>query len=127
MIKPKEKPQTVVVDGALEEIPFEDDFSLDEDKFGNNVKLRHDTEFFKEDSYVPHDMVSVRRVEFTNGDEDWEILKNKKVVLTVNGSRFSKKEKEKLGKPNGMIFLMNGYKAGWKTITEFKKQIKNLK
>lgn len=104
-----------------------DEYGVGEKKFGSSIKMRQDTDFFDEDSYIPHELIGVKYVELPKkSGEDWEIVKDKITVLVVKGVRFSKKERIFLRTPNGMSFLINGYKRGWKTISEFKRQIKSF-
>ena len=100
----------------------QDEFFVDEDKAKHLSK--QDNELFNENSYVVHDMVGIKRNSLPHDGEEWEILLNKKPVLVLKGIRFSKKEREFFRKPDGMKFLIDGYKQGWKTASEFKKQIK---
>lgn len=100
-----------------------DEYVIDEDKFPRNGSLRQENELFDDDSYVPHPVVSVKRVEYGKG-EDWEILAGDKIVMTIKGVRFTAKEKEFLRSVQGVQFLMRGYKAGWKSVSEFKRNIK---
>lgn len=99
-----------------------DEFLIDEEK--HKAISKQDGELFDEKSYVPYDLIGVRRNNLPKNGIDWEILVNKKSVLTLNGIRFSKKEKIFLEKPEGMLFIINGYKQGWKNIATFKKHIK---
>lgn len=101
----------------------EEDFSLDESKYPRSNSLRRETELFRDQDYVPHDMVSVKRIDLNSG-QDWQILLNKKTVLILNGSRFTSKERDFLGTVSGMNFIISGYKNGWKSVSEFKRQIK---
>lgn len=102
-----------------------DEFFIDEqkNKSGGNI-LRQDSELFDDNSYIPHELLSVKRVSLPKSGEDWEIIRDKKVVFTLKGVRFAKKEKEFFKTANGILFIMNGYKAGWRTIAEFKRQVK---
>jgi hypothetical protein len=100
----------------------EDEYCLDENKF-SRTNLRQDTELFDEDECVVHDLVGVRWVPLSKG-EDWEITKNRRNVLVLKGVRFSKKERDFLRTAAGMSFIVGGYKQGWKSISEFKRQVK---
>lgn len=104
------------------------EFAIDEDKSGklNIGYLKQETELFDDSSYIPHDLISVRRVNLPKNGEDWEILKNKKVVLVLKGIRFTKNEKNYLRTVDGIQFLMNGFKCGWNSTAEFKRQLKNV-
>lgn len=102
-----------------------DDFFMEEPAKNLSGILRNDFELFDEDKYVPNDVLTVKRVSLPKNGENWDILKNKKKVLTIKGIRFSKKERSFLRTPEGIFFLLNGYKAGWRSVSEFKRRIKN--
>lgn len=107
----------------------EDEYNIDEEKFkgGNLGFLRQETELFDDGSYIVHELINARRIELSRGGEDWEILKDKKPVLTLKGVRFTKKERAYLRSVEGMLFIVNGYKLGWKSVSEFKRQLKKKK
>jgi len=102
----------------------EEEYSEGEHAEPLSQTLRIDTELFKEEDDIAQNVISVKRVDLPKGGEDWEIIDNNLAVLTLKGMRFSKKEKLFLRTPKGFLFLMDGYKNGWKTITKFKKEIK---
>jgi hypothetical protein len=101
----------------------EDDFSLDENKYPRSNSLRRETELFRDQDYVPYDMVSVKRIDLNSG-QNWQIMLNKKPVLILTSSRFTSKERAFLSTIDGMNFIISGYKKGWKSVSEFKRQIK---
>ena len=104
----------------------EDEFLVEEGKQPKvGSSLRQETEFFDDDSYVIHDIINVRYTE-TKNYEEWEILKNKRSVLELKGIKFSKKERDFFRSPEGMLFIVNGYKLGWKSVLEFKRQLKKI-
>lgn len=82
---------------------------------------KQDNEFFNDDDYVPGHSVSVKAVK-----EDWQIYVNEKPFITIKGSRFTAAEKEFLKTKEGMLFLINGTKEGWKSVSEFSRQIKSV-
>jgi len=86
--------------------------------------LRVDTELFKDEDYVAHNVVGVRLIDLPNGCNDWEITDKNHLVLTLKGIRFTNKEKEFLQSTDGILFIINGYKKGWKSISQFKREIK---
>lgn len=101
-----------------------DEFFIEEEKVSKINSLRQETELFDDDSYIPHDLITVKRIELPKSGEDWEILRNKQTVLTLRGIRFTKKERAFFHNPNGILFIINGYKQGWKSVSEFKRQVK---
>lgn len=100
---------------------FAEDYA--ESKFSQSGTLRNDFELFDDDSYIPQDLISVRRIAY-NKKEDWKILKNKETALVLKGARFTKKEKEFLRTKEGVSFIIKGYKNGWRSVSEFKRQLK---
>ena len=104
----------------------EDDYSIEEEKLKKVNILRQDGELFDDDAHKPHDIISVKRIEYKNGGEDWEILSNKENVLTLKGVRFTKKEKLFFRTVKGIQFIISGYKEGWNSVSEFKKNVKKV-
>ncbi len=100
-----------------------DEYVIDEEKFTKNGSLRQDSEFFDDKSYVPHPVIGVKRIEFGKA-EDWEVQADNKTVLVLKGVRFSTKEKEYFRSVDGIKFIIHGYKLGWKSVSEFKRNIK---
>lgn len=100
----------------------EEDYCIDETKF-SRLSLRHESELYNEEDNVPHDLIGVRWVNLPKG-EDWEVTKNKKTVLILKGVRFTTREKDFLRTSAGMSFIVDGYKRGWKSVSEFKRQVK---
>lgn len=100
----------------------EEDYCIDETKF-SRLTLRQENELYNEEDHVPHDLIGVRWVTLPKG-EDWEVTKNKKTVLILKGVRFTTREKDFLRTPAGMSFIVSGYKQGWKSVSEFKRQVK---
>ena len=104
-----------------------DEYSVDESQStSRSSSLRQDHEFFCDEDYVPLNMINVKRVTLPSGDEDWEIYNDKTCVFILKGIRFNKKEKNFLRTPDGFRFIIDGYKSGYKSVSDFKKHIKKL-
>lgn len=101
-----------------------DQFFYDENSSKNGF-LKQDSELFNEEDYVPGSLVRVKRV-CKNSAEDWKILIDNKEVLILKGTRFTAKEREYLRSAKGVLFVINGIKSGWNSVSEFKRQIKEL-
>jgi hypothetical protein len=101
-----------------------EEYVIDEDKFYRTSSLRQCTELFNEDSHIPHQVISVKRVEFSK-TEDWEIKADQKAVMILKGVRFTAKEKKFLRTVDGIKFVIEGYKSGWNNVSEFKRNIKS--
>ena len=82
---------------------------------------------FDDSSDISQKVIRVRRVKLPKGGEDWEILEDEKLVLTVKGTRFTAPERDFLRTVDGIKFLMEGYKVGIKSVSKFKTAIKKLK
>lgn len=106
-----------------EEVSLEVEFSIDEEKFGNSIKLKRETEFFKEESHVKHDVISIKRQDKKN-ITSWNIMLNKKPAFTLTSDKFSKKEQRYLGSVEGLGFMISSFRDGVKAVSEFKKRMK---
>lgn len=101
---------------------FDEEFFMDGNSI--NIGLRIDNELFKEEDCVPQQLIQVRRIDSKKEGEVWRIFDNKKLAITIAASRFTNAEKEYLRTQNGFLYLINGYKNGWRSINKFKKNIK---
>jgi len=88
-----------------------------------NPNLLKDHELFKDENYVPHKMIRVKRVNVTNNTEDWKIMEDNETALLLKGSRFTSKEKNFLRTPEGFRFIIEGFKNGWRSINKFKQNM----
>jgi hypothetical protein len=107
-----------------DEADAESNFS--DSRYVNLNLLRTDHELFKEDDDVQHKVINVRRVNLPHNGEDWELLENGQVVLTLKGVRFTKTERNFLRTIEGMKFIIDGYKAGIKSVVKFKEAMKRI-
>ena len=104
-----------------------DEFVYDESgssKVTNSLS-KHDSELFNEDDNKPGKSLRVKRaVDKSDGSEDWHIIDSDNVVvLNLKGSRFTSKEKEYMKSVSGMVFIVDGFKKGWRSVAEFKRNI----
>ena len=86
--------------------------------------LRIDTELFKDEDNVIEKVIGVRRAALPQNGENWEVLEDDCVVLVLHGIRFTNKERDFLRTIDGILFIMNGWKHGWKAISKYKSAIK---
>ena len=105
---------------------MDEEFAIDEDKHAGGLRLRQETELFDDESYIKFPILNVRRLELPNNGEDWEFLQDKTVVFILKGVQLTKKERNYLRTPEGMLFLISGFKQGWNTVTKIKKQLKTV-
>lgn len=83
-----------------------------------------DSDLFKDESYVPNKLIQVKRVNSNKIGENWDIMENGKPVLRLKGDKFTNKEKTFLRTLEGVKFVMEGYKEGWKSLNKFKQEMK---
>ena len=102
-----------------------EEYVIEEEKFHKSSSLRNESELFNDDDYVPHTVISVKRIQFANG-EDWEIKVDKKTILVLKGVRFSSKEKDFFRTVSGIKYIIHGYKNGYRSVSDFKKNIKGF-
>ena len=88
--------------------------------------LRVDNELFKDDSYIPNTIINVKRIKLPKNGEDWEILENNKVKLTLKGIRFTAAERSFFHTIEGMRFLIEQYKLGAKSVLKIKEALKKI-
>ena len=100
----------------------EDQFAYDEKAGKKGSFIKQDSEFFNDEDYVPGKSVRVKRVT-SNSHEDWKIFIDEEEALVLKGIRFTSKEKEFLRTAGGVMFVINGIKSGWKSVSEFKRQL----
>lgn len=103
----------------------DEDLSM-HDSSDSKFSLRLENEFFDEERDQPQLVISARRVTLPKNGEDWEILVNKKTVLILKGTRFTKKEKKFLYSADGMKFLIASYQAGHHSVAKIKEQMKKV-
>lgn len=97
-----------------------DQFVYDENSSGKSF-IKQDSELYnEEEAAIPGSSV---RVKCTN--TDWKIYINGVEVLVLKESRFTAKERDWLQTTQGFLFLLNGAKQGWNSVSEFKRQIKD--
>lgn len=103
----------------------EDQFVYDEKTGKKGSLIKQDTEFFNDEDYLPGKLVHVKRIA-SNSVEDWKIFIDKQEVLTLKGSRFSTQEKNFLRTSKGLLFVIDGVKKGWSSVSEFKRQLQEI-
>lgn len=97
-----------------------DQFFYDEQNNKKGAFLKQDSELFNEDDAIPGDSVRVKKI-----GSDWQIYVNNEEYLLLKGTRFTVGERMFLCTPSGVQFILNGTKQGWKSVSEFKKQLKD--
>jgi hypothetical protein len=101
-----------------------DQFFYDEQNSKKGAFLKQDSELYNEEDDVPGGSVQVKRIS-QPPKEDWQIYINSKEYLLLRGTRFTAKEREFLRSVEGTLFIVQGAKQGWKSVSEFKRQLKD--
>jgi hypothetical protein len=107
-------------DNTYDKYAENDQFVYDENSSGKSF-IKQDSELYnEEEAAIPGSSVRVKRV-----DSDWKIYVNGNEVLVLKSSRFTTKERDWLQSTDGFLFLINGAKNGWDSVSEFKRQLKD--
>jgi hypothetical protein len=101
-----------------------------EDFKDQNVKYnlsKFEYDLYHDEDNIVEKVIRVKRFSSDN-TEKWKIFENTKVIITLEGSKLSTKEKEFLRTVEGVNFLINQCKNGIKSFAALKAEIKkNLK
>jgi hypothetical protein len=109
-------------ESAYNKYADDDQFAYDEKAGKKGSFIKQDSEFFNDEDYIPGNSVRVKRVA-NSSHEDWKIFINEQEALVLKGIRFTSKEKEFLRTTDGVMFIISGIKNGWKSVSEFKRQL----
>jgi hypothetical protein len=106
----------------------DDSFNGGEESKGPSryVLSKFEYDLYHEEDNVPGSVVHVKRVGNAKKGEKWKIFENNKLALTIDGVKLTSKERNFLYSSEGIIFLMNQFKAGVNTISALKKNMKSL-
>lgn len=83
-----------------------------------------ENEFFKEELYKPNSIIRIKRKCSKKNGEEWQILQDGELVLTLKESRFTIAEKKFLHSVEGMQFLISSFKSGLCSVNKIKEAIK---
>lgn len=87
---------------------------------------KSDGELFLKENHIVYPVIRVKRVNMPNSEVKFKIMKDDKLVLTLESNKFNKKENEFLSSINGFNFMINCFKLDINTsIVLFKKQLKS--
>jgi hypothetical protein len=84
----------------------------------------HDYDLFKEEDDVITSVIRVKRVGLPNKGENWKITINNKLLFLIEGVKLSLKEKEFLRTVQGIQFIIQYSKRGWKSFNNFRQEMK---
>lgn len=85
-----------------------------------------ENEFFKEDLYKPNSILRIKRKFSKKNGEEWQIIQDGELALTLKESRFTLAEKQFLHTPDGMQFLINSFKSGLCSVSKIKESLKEI-
>ena len=98
------------------------DDSKDQSLKYNLSKFEYD--LYHDDDNKAEKVIRVRRMSLPNKGERWKIFEDNKVVLIIEGTKLTNKEKEFLRTVDGVNFLITQYKGGTKSFSAIKQEIK---
>ena len=101
--------------------PVTEEFKEQNQKY-NLSKFEFD--LYHEEYDVIEKVIRVKRVSLPNKGEKWKIMEDGKLIFVVEGAKLSNKEKDFLRTPDGFNFLIAQGKAGIKSFSALKKEIK---
>lgn len=94
--------------------------SKEQSKFTLN---KFEFDLFNEEDNVVHRLIRVKR-SANSKEEKWKIFDDNKVILTIEGSKLTNKEKEFLRTVNGVTWLIAKAKEGFKSLNALKNEMK---
>jgi hypothetical protein len=90
---------------------------------GNLSKFDYD--LYKEEDDISEKVIRVKRMSMPNKGERWRIFEDNKIILNIEGTKLTNKEKEFLRTVEGVNFLIAQFKSGnIKSFNAIKKEIK---
>jgi hypothetical protein len=98
-----------------------DQFFYDEQNNKKGAFLKQDAELYnEEEAAIPGASIRAKLV-----NEDWHVLVNGEEFLVLKSARFTVKERDFLCTLEGSQFIIQGVRQGWKSVSEFKRQLKD--
>ena len=98
----------------------EEEYTMDENPFS---PPKTDNELFKDEDYVPQQLIRVKRYNKKDG-ELWKIFVDGEVSVVIPATRLNNKEKDFFRTTQGFLYLIEGYKKGWRGVISFKKGLR---
>lgn len=95
-------------------------FSKDKHNLSN-----YEYDLFKEEDDIVTSVIRVKRVKLPNNGENWKLIKDNKIVELIEGIKLSSKEKNYLRSVEGIQFLIQYYKNGWKSLNNLRLEMKS--
>ena len=94
------------------------------DSFTKYPVSKFDFELYKEEDNIAEKVIRIKRISLPNNGDRWKVFENSTVVLTLEGSKFTNKEKEFLRSVEGANWLLGRAKVGIKSFNSLKKELK---
>lgn len=102
-----------------------DNFFNDQNYSSTATKLNKiDVELYDESKAVAGKIIRVKRMGAPNKKEKWRILINDELTFVLEGDKLSKKEKTFLRSVEGMNWLIEQAKLGFKSFNELRIRLK---
>jgi hypothetical protein len=106
----------------------DDDFGVGNSEVRNFAYhlTKAENEFFKEELYKANSVIRIKRKYSKKNGEEWQIMQDGKIALTLKESRFTIAERSFLHTVDGMQFLINSFKSGLFSVSKIKEAIKEI-
>lgn len=101
--------------------PSQEEFK-DQNSRYNLSKFEYD--LYHEEDDKTEKIIRVKWFSMPNNGDKWKIFEDNKVMFVLEGTKFTKKEREFLRTIDGVNFLIAQYKAGIKSFNSLKIKIK---
>jgi hypothetical protein len=89
------------------------------------ILSKSDDDLFDEEKHIAEKSYRVKRISYGK-NEKWRIYENNKVMLTIDGTKISKKEREYLRTTNGFSFIIKQVKSGIKSVNKIRTSLKQI-
>jgi len=101
------------------------DLNLDQEHQTKQIFSKFDYELYDESKDVANIVYRVKRIGSLK-EEKWKIFADNKLIITLDGDKVSKKEREFLRTLDGVNFLLQECKSGNHSISGIKKNLKKI-
>lgn len=89
---------------------------------GNISKFEHD--LFHDEDNIAFKVIRIKHIKLPNKGDKWKVFEDTKVILTIEGSKLSKKEKDYFYSVDGINWLLIQFKIGVSSFNDLKKKLK---
>jgi hypothetical protein len=92
-------------------------------------QTKYNTSKFEDDLYHEEDHIAAKVIRFKrfslpNKEECWKFFEDNRILLVIEGKRFTKKEREFLRTVDGVSWALVVCKRGISSVSAFKKELK---